>query len=176
MKITSTKFENIKIIKINDFFDFRGILKKFYDKKDKKIKFDIHEAYSTISKKGSVRGLHGQYGKHSQAKIIYCIKGTIIYLGIDLRKKSKTYTKIFKKRINAKNSEAIMIPKGFAHGLISLQNETIVLNLNSSFYKPEYEFGINIRSLNLKLPQIELKITNKDSKLPSLNNFLNKKK
>ena len=172
MKITSTKFENLKILSINNFSDSRGTLKKFYNMKNKKIKFNICEAYTTISNKGSVRGLHGQHGKYSQAKIIYCIKGAIIYIGIDLRKKSKTYAKIYKKKIKAKESRAIIVPKGFAHGLISLQNETIVLNLNSAFYVPKYEFGININSLNLKLPKIRLKITKKDRSLLSLNDFL----
>lgn len=176
MKIIPTKFKNLKILKINKFLDFRGILKKFYDKENHKIKFNICEAYSTISQKGSVRGLHGQHGKYSQAKIIYCIKGVIMYLGIDLRKESKTYTKIYKKKINAKYSEAIIIPKGFAHGLISLENQSIVLNLNSSSYRPESEFGININSLNLKFPKIRFKITDKDKNLPSLNNFLKQRK
>ena len=80
----------------------RGTLRKFYNMKNKNIKFNIYEAYTTISNKGSVRGLHGQYGKYSQAKIIYCIKGAIIYLGIDLRKKSKTYTKVYKKKNKSK--------------------------------------------------------------------------
>lgn len=176
MKIISTKFKNLKILKINKFFDSRGVLKKFYDKKNPNIKFNIYEAYSTISKKGSIRGLHGQYGRHSQAKILYCIKGVVIYLGIDLRKKSKTFAKIYKKKMNANNSEAIIVPKGFAHGLISLEDQSIVLILNSSPYNPEREFGININSLKLKLPKIKFKITNKDKKLPSLNYFLNQKK
>ena len=176
MKITSTKFKNLKILSINDVSDLRGTLRKFYNMKNKNIKFNIYEAYTTISNKGSVRGLHGQYGKYSQAKIIYCIKGAIIYLGIDLRKKSKTYTKVYKKKIKANESKAIVVPKGFAHGLISLQNETIVINLYSGFYRPEYEFGININSLNIKLPKIGLKITKKDRSLLSLNNFLNKNK
>lgn len=176
MKINLNNFEGLNIVKINQFRDSRGILKKFYNKQNLNMGFNIFEAYTTISKRGSVRGLHGQYGKYSQAKLIYCLKGKIMYVGIDLRKKSKTYKKIFKKIINSDDNEVIIIPKGFAHGIITLKNQTIVININSSQYNSKWEFGINFNSLSIKLPKIKLKITNKDKKLPSLTYFLKNKK
>ena len=133
------------------------------------------ESYISFSKKGSVRGLHGQYGNHSQDKLIYCANGKALDLAVDLRAKSKTYGQIFKKTINSNNTLAILIPKGFAHGVIALENKTMIINYCSTKYKAEKEYGINIRSLNIKLPKIKLKLSKKDNNLPSLEKIIKKK-
>ena len=101
-------------------------------------------------------------------KIIYCLKGKAIDIAVDMRAKSKTYGMIFKKNINSKNSTAIIIPTGFVHGLLSLEKETIVVNFCSKPYNPKKEFGINFKSLNIKLPKMKFLISRKDKNLPSL--------
>ena len=101
-------------------------------------------------------------------------KGKAIDLAIDMRTNSKTYGMIFKKNINSKNSTAILIPKGFVHGLLSLEKETIVVNFCSKPYNPKNEFGINFKSLNLKLPRMKYLISRKDKNLPHLNQVIKK--
>ena len=95
-------------------------------------------------------------------------------IAVDLRKKSKTFGKIFKKKMNSKNISAILIPKGFAHGLIALENNTVIINFCSTKYVSSSEFGINIKSLNVKLPNLKLLISRKDKNLPTLKEYLNK--
>ena len=73
MKINSTKFKDLKLIKLKKFNDLRGEVVKIFNKKNKSLRFDCFESYITKSKKGTVRGLHGQTGKFSQAKLIFCI-------------------------------------------------------------------------------------------------------
>ena len=68
----------------------------------------------------------------------------------------------------SKNSTAILIPKGFVHGLLALEKETIVVNFCSKPYNPKKEFGINFKSLKIKLPRIKLLISRKDKNLPDL--------
>ncbi len=75
MKIYSTKFKGLKIIKIKKFSDLRGSVIKVFNKNKKYSKFNCFESYISFSKKGAVRGLHGQLGAYSQEKIIYCLKG-----------------------------------------------------------------------------------------------------
>ena len=168
MKIYSTKFKGLKIIKIKKFSDLRGSVIKVFNKNKKYSKFNCFESYISFSKKGAVRGLHGQLGTYSQEKIIYCLKGKAIDIAVDMRVKSKTYGMIFKKNINSKNSTAIIIPTGFVHGLLSLEKETIVVNFCSKPYNPKREFGINFKSLNIKLPKMKFLISRKDKNLPSL--------
>ena len=174
MKIYSTKFKGLKIIKIKKFSDLRGSVIKVFNKNNKYSKFNCFESYISFSKKGAIRGLHGQHGSHSQEKIIYCLKGKAIDLAIDMRTNSKTYGMIFKKNINSKNSTAILIPKGFVHGLLSLEKETIVVNFCSKPYNPKNEFGINFKSLNIKLPRMKYLISRKDKNLPYLNQVIKK--
>ena len=147
MKINSTKFKDLKLIKLEKFNDLRGELIKIFDKKNKLLRFNCFESYISKSKKGTVRGLHGQTGKFSQAKLIFCIKGKALDVAIDLRKKSKTFGKVFKKIISSKNLLAVHIPKGFAHGYVILENNTTIINLCSSAYNPK-------KSLELILNQL----------------------
>ena len=172
MKINSTKFKDLKLIKLKEFNDLRGDVIKIFDKKNKLLKFDCFESYISKSKKGTVRGLHGQKGKFSQAKLIFCIKGKALDVAIDLRKKSKTFGKVFKKIISSNNLLAVHIPKGFVHGYVILENNTTIINLCSSAYNPKKEFGINIKSINLNIPKMRMYFSNKDKNLVGLKNYI----
>ena len=175
MKIYSTKFKDLKIIKLNKYRDKRGDLIKIFNKQYKIFKINCFESYISFSKKGAVRGLHGQTGKFSQDKFIYCMQGKALEIAVDLRKNSKTYGKVFKKKISSSNNTLIFIPKGFAHGVISLENNTIIVNFCSTKYKIDKEFGININSLNIKFhKKMRLIISKKDKNLPSLKSLINK--
>ena len=121
MKIYSTKFKDLKIIKLKKNKDKRGDVIKIFNKQYKIFKINCFESYISFSKKGAVRGLHGQTGKFSQDKFIYCMQGKALEIAVDLRKNSKTYGKVFKKKISSSNNTVIFIPKGFAHGVISLK-------------------------------------------------------
>lgn len=176
MKINSTKFKDLKLIKLKKFNDLRGQVVKIFDKKNKSLKFDCFESYISKSKKGTVRGLHGQTGKFSQAKLIVCIKGEALDIAIDLRKKSKTYGKVFKKFISSKNQLAVYIPKGFVHGYIILKNNTTMINLCSTAYNPKKEFGINIKSINLNIPKMKMYFSDKDKNLIGLKNYIKSQK
>ena len=70
MKINSTKFKDLKLIKLKKFSDLRGDVIKIFNKKNSSLKFTCFESYISESKKGTVRGLHGQKGKFSQSKLV----------------------------------------------------------------------------------------------------------
>lgn len=176
MIVYSTKFKDLKLLKLKKFSDLRGSITKILNNKKKSLNFKCFESYVSISKKGTVRGLHGQIGKFSQSKLIYCVKGKALDIAVDLRNNSRTYGEVFKKIISSKNLIGILIPKGFVHGIISLENNTILLNFNSNDYNSKKEFGINIKSLNINLPRIKLHISKKDKKLTELKKFINTKK
>ena len=175
MEIKKTVFKNLLEIKLKKYQDLRGSFIKIFNKSNsKKFKNNCHESYLSISKKGSFRGLHAQTGKYAQDKIIYCAMGKIIDVAVDLRKQSKTYGKIYKKKINSKDSIAIFIPKGFVHGIIALENQTIVVTYCSKPYNPSKEYGIRLDSLSIGKLNVKYIISKKDKKLPTLNEFIKK--
>ena len=151
MIIYSTKFKDLKIIKLKKFSDLRGDNIKIFNKKYKNLNFQCFETYVSISKKGTVRGLHGQFGKFSQSKLIFCVKGKVLDIAIDLRKNSRTYGKVFKKTINHKNLKAILIPKGFGHAFLTLSPSAIVSYQVDTFYNKKYDNGIKFDDPNIKI-------------------------
>ena len=165
--------ETPKIIKRICHYDKRGYLQEIYlKKKEKKIfKFSL----ITSSKKNVFRGFHFQLRKQ-QAKLVYIVKGKILDIVIDLRKKSKRFGKVYKFRL--KEKDILYIPKGFAHGYLSLTSENIVLYYMTNYRDVKSEEGIvwNDKMLNIKFPKKKIIVSKKDKKLKTLKNFIEKYK
>ena len=110
---------------IKKFEDKRGIFQKVFDKS--KFKFSIKEirqcAVSFNKKKGTIRGMHYQKPPFSEGKIIFCLKGSLLDVFIDLRKKSKNFKKIYKVLLSSKKKNLLYIPRGYAHGFQTLENK-----------------------------------------------------
>ena len=126
------------------------------------------------SKKHIVRGLHIQT-KNPQGKFVTVIKGKIFDVALDLRKKSKTFGKIYSCVLSEKNSNSIFIPPGFAHGFQSLDRETYVIYSCTKYRDKKSEITIDVNDYNLKIKwpsKIQI-LSNKDKNGIS---FLNYKK
>lgn len=169
MKILKTKFNELYVIKNKSHIDRRGFLKEIFNKH--KINFDTVFQYFSVSKKNVFRGLHFQIPQ--QSKLITVVKGEIIDYCLDLRKKSKTFKKIFKIKLNDRNISSIIIPRGIAHGFYTLSDEAILI-YNNNNYRSSKEYGINIRDkyLDIKIKPNTI-ISEKDKKNSSLVEFLN---
>jgi dTDP-4-dehydrorhamnose 3,5-epimerase len=127
----------------------------------------------SMSSKGVFRGLHFQDNPYSQSKLVRVISGSVIDFIIDIRKDSPTFKKHLAIKISAKNKKQIFIPKGFAHGFLSLEDNTIFSYKVDHFYSKDHDTGINIHdpSLNINLSDYfdgEIIISEKDQSL----NFL----
>ena len=173
MKIIRTKFKGLFIIKQNLNIDKRGFLRETYNERIIKKKFNFE--YFTFSKKNILRGFHFQT-KYTQSKYVNVIKGKILDCVIDLRKNSKTYCKSFKIILSDKNSLGLFIPKGFAHAYYSYEKENLIYYKLDNYYKPNFEKGIiwNDKGLKIKWPNKKPLVSNKDKKLPSLEQCLKK--
>ena len=173
MKIVRTNFEGLFIIKQNINIDKRGFLRETHNERIIKKKFNFE--YFTFSKKNILRGFHFQT-KYTQSKYVNVIKGKILDCVIDLRKNSKTYCKSFKIILSDKNSLGLFIPKGFAHAYYSYEKENLIYYKLDNYYKPNFEKGIiwNDKGLNIKWPSMKPIVSNKDKKLPSLEQCLKK--
>ncbi|RUA06509.1 MAG: dTDP-4-dehydrorhamnose 3,5-epimerase, partial [Flavobacteriia bacterium] len=116
------------------------------------------------SQKGVIRGLHFQNPPFAQAKLIRVISGSILDVVVDLRKDSKTYGKHYKLILTSENKQQFFIPEGFAHGFLSLENNTIILYKCSEYYHKESEDALlwNDELLNINWEVDHPIITEKD--------------
>ena len=173
MRVIDTKFKGLKIIQQNKHGDSRGNLRETYIKKI--IKWDeLIFDYATTSKKNVLRGFHFQT-KFQQAKYVNVLKGKILDVVIDLRKKSKTFGKIYKIILSSKNATGLYIPKGFGHAYYSYEKNNIIYYKLDNFYQPKYESGIifNDKKLKIKWPKKKMIVSKKDKKLISFHKFCN---
>ena len=139
MKIIKTKFKGLLVIKNKRHLDYRGEFRELIIEKKIKNRFPFNVI--SKSKKNVVRGLHYQ-SKDKQGKFVSVIKGEILDVAVDIRKKSKTFGKHFKILLSEKNCKSIYIPKGFAHGFSCLDKENIVIYSCTNYRNPSEERGI----------------------------------
>lgn len=97
---------------------------------------------SLSSKKGTLRGMHYQLAPRAETKVVRCILGGLHDMILDLRRESPTFGKSFGIDLTAENRTLLYVPKGFAHGFVTLQDDTEALYLVDEFYSPEHERGI----------------------------------
>lgn len=151
MKIVKTKFSGLKIIVSPKFSDERGEFRELFKKKILKENAEFKFTCFSKSKKNVLRGLHLQK-PNAQGKYITVIKGKILDVAVDLRRQSRTYKKSFKIILSSKNCKSVYIPKGFAHGFLSLEKENLVVYHLNSYRSLSNEIGIkwNDEVLNVK--------------------------
>tara|TARA_B100001057_G_C22178224_1_gene692227 strand:+ start:50 stop:565 length:516 start_codon:yes stop_codon:yes gene_type:complete len=157
-----------KIIKSKLHKDKRGSLKEIFKSKDYKKKFKFFLLVS--SKKNVFRGFHFQKRKQ-QEKLVVVVKGKIIDYCIDLRKKSKTFGKIFKYTLKEKS--VLLVPKGFAHGYTGISKENIIVYFLSEYRYSKFEQGISLfdKAVKINLNKNKLIISEKDKRNYTISEF-----
>ena len=148
MKILRTKFKNLLVFKSKNFFDNRGHFRELA--LEKKIKKKLIFTVMSKSKRNVLRGLHMQK-KLKQGKYISCLKGEILDVVVDCRKKSKTFGKHFKIILSEKNCKSIYIPPGFLHGFLGLGKENIVIYGCTNYRDQKSEIGVIWNDKDLKI-------------------------
>ena len=148
MKILKTKFKNLFVFKSKNFFDNRGHFRELA--LEKKIKKKLIFTVMSKSKKNVLRGLHMQK-KFKQGKYISCLKGEILDVVVDCRKKSKTFGKHFKIILSEKNCKSIYIPPGFLHGFLGLGKQNIVIYGCTNYRDQKSEIGVSWNDKDLKI-------------------------
>ena len=158
MKFIETELVDCYIIEPDRFGDDRGYFSPYYIANNfNKLGFQgVVQANRSKSSKGVLRGLHYQKDPKCQAKIVEVIKGKAIDVVVDIRKDSKTYGKWLKVLLTAENNRQLYVPRGFAHGFISLEDETIFQYLIDNDYAPELEGGILWNDPELNIPWNEI--------------------
>jgi len=164
------------IIEPEPFRDNRGEFSRIFCKEELKDIFDGNIAqinHSITDKKGTFRGFHYQKQPFGEIKIVKAIKGSIIDIIVDIREDSPTFLQHHSEILSSENRKMIFIPKGFAHGFQTLQDDTELIYFHSEFFNKSADSGLNYRdrNLNIKLPLSVSNISEKDNNF----SFIDKK-
>ncbi|MCR1809491.1 dTDP-4-dehydrorhamnose 3,5-epimerase, partial [Haploplasma modicum] len=143
MKKIETGINDLFIIEPNVFGDNRGWFTESYNKESfKKIGINIdfiQDNHSYSKEKGVLRGLHLQTNPKAQTKLVRCTKGKILDVAVDLRRNSPTYLKHFAVELSEENKLQLLIPKGFAHGFVTLTSDVEVQYKVDEYYSKEHD-------------------------------------
>ena len=176
MKSIETNIKNLLLIEPKIFEDSRGFFMESYNYSTfKDLGIDNVFVQDNISKssKAVLRGLHFQRDEYAQAKLVYVLRGAVLDITVDLRKDRETFGKYEAVELNDKNKRMLFIPRGFAHGFLTLEDDTEFVSKCDNFYNPKSEVGIiwndidlnidwNLDKYNIK--EKELIISEKDKK------------
>ena len=170
MKVTEIFLKGCFIIEPKVFGDTRGCFFEAFNQKLFKEKtgldIDFVQDNQSVSQKGVLRGLHMQKGVFSQAKLVRVIKGKVLDVTVDVRKDSHTYGKYFSIELSEENNKQLFVPRGFLHGFITLENNTIFSYKCDNYYNVEAEAGVlfNDKDLNIDwiLKEEEVILSGKD--------------
>lgn len=146
MKVTETALKGVFVIEPQVFGDARGWFMESWSEKKLaeagiKVNF-VQDNHSFSAIKGTLRGLHYQLNPMCQAKMLRCSRGEILDVAVDIRKGSPQYAKWVAVKLSAENKKQLFIPRGFAHGFITLTDNVEVQYKADNYYAPEYDGNI----------------------------------
>ncbi len=172
MKFEETRLQGAFVVDLQHMEDDRGFFARSFCKNE----FDQHGMISDVVQanmswnkvKGTLRGMHYQHHPWQETKFIRCTRGAIFDVIIDLRPESATYRQWIGVELTADNRRALFVPKDFAHGFITLQDDTEVMYLVSQSYQPGSEGGIrwNDPTFSIEWPIEPVCISPKDASWP----------
>lgn len=176
MKFTATPLVGAYVVDLEKREDSRGYFARSWCQKEfeqQKLETQFVQCNLSYNKeKGTLRGMHFQLSPHQEVKFVRCVSGSIYDVIIDLRKDSATYCKWFGVELSSKSGRALYVPKGFAHGYVTLENDSEVFYQVSDFYEPSAERGVrwNDPVFGIQWPKVnQTLISPKDLALPDFN-------
>lgn len=177
MNFIKGDIEGLWIIEPKVFGDHRGYFFESFQKKkfseETGFHLDFVQDNESFSSKGVLRGLHFQKPPHAQGKLVRVIQGSVLDVAVDIRKDSPTYGKHQSVIISAENKKQFFIPPGFAHGFLTLEDNTIFSYKCTDYYHPETEGAIAWfdETLNIDWGKIQPTISEKDKEAERFCNF-----
>ena len=175
MKVIETDIAGVKIIEPDIFRDARGYFCETYNAERYRaagITAEFIQDNESCSSRGVLRGLHWQAGAHGQAKLVRVIRGAVWDVAVDIRKGSPTFGKSVSCELTAENGRQFFIPRGFAHGFVVLEDNTLFSYKCDNLYCPASERGLKYDDPALGIvypnPGRAFLLSEKDLKHPSL--------
>lgn len=177
MKTVDTGFRNLLLIENTFHTDSRGGFMEAFNEAAFRINTNQNITFVqdniSVSAKNVIRGLHFQLPPKGQAKLVMVYKGAALDVVLDLRVTEPTYGKTFSIELKGSDHLQLFIPEGFAHGFLSLEDDTIFGYKCSNYYSPQHERCIrwNDESLNISWPVTSPLISDKDNLGLSFNDY-----
>ncbi|QFR42546.1 dTDP-4-dehydrorhamnose 3,5-epimerase [Sulfurimonas xiamenensis] len=176
MQFIRTDIEDVVIIEPTVHGDSRGYFVETFraDKLEEFLGYKINFCQDNESKssKGVLRGLHYQLHPAAQTKLVRVIQGRVLDVAVDIRKNSPTFGQHVAVELSSENKKQLLVPRGFAHGFVVLEDDTIFAYKVDNYYSPENDRGIAFDDASLNIDWIlnhdELKLSPKDTKQPKL--------
>lgn len=146
MAVIKTAIEGVYIIEPTVYGDERGYFFESYNEErfrnETGIDANFVQDNESRSKRGVLRGLHFQKKPYAQAKLVRVVQGKVLDVVVDIRKESPTFGKHIAVELSGNNHRQLFIPKGFAHGYVVMEDDTVFQYKCDEFYHPEAEGGI----------------------------------
>lgn len=170
--IIETAIPGCFLIKVKTFTDNRGQFIKTFNADEfikRNLEIDFKEEYYSISGKHVLRGMHFQSKPYDHTKLVFCLSGEVQDVVVDIRRESPTFGHHVSFNLNAHDGQLIYMPKGTAHGFLSLAADSILMYKVSSVYAPEYDSGILWNSCGIEWKVTEgLIISERDNNFAKL--------
>jgi len=170
MKVTPLKIPDVKLIEPDVFEDERGFFYESFNQQKFNEAIGLDVAFvqdnHSKSKKGVLRGLHYQEEPFAQGKLVRVIAGEVFDVAVDIRKDSPSYGQWVSEILSAENKKQLWIPEGFAHGFLSLEEDTVFSYKVSNYYSTHHEVSINpfLKEFSITWPRLEYLLSDKDLK------------
>ena len=177
MNFIRTNIPDVIIIEPTVHGDHRGYFVETFraDKLEDFLGYKLNFGQDNESKssKGVLRGLHYQLAPHAQTKLVRVISGRVLDVAVDIRRNSPTFGQHVAVELTADNKRQMLVPRGFAHGFVVLEDDTIFAYKVDNYYSPECDRGIAfndpVLNIDWMLKTEELKLSAKDTTQPKLN-------
>lgn len=175
MTVEQTTLKDCLVITPKVFLDPRGyFLESFNEERFKKetgLSVNFVQDNQSMSSKGVLRGLHFQIGAYEQAKLVTVVKGSVLDVSVDLRRDSPSFGKNFLIVLSEQNKKQVFIPKGFAHGFLVLEDDTILNYKCDNYYNKASERGIiyndETLAIDWNISKDDIILSEKDAVLPT---------
>tara|TARA_B100000767_G_C19655035_1_gene488476 strand:- start:371 stop:913 length:543 start_codon:yes stop_codon:yes gene_type:complete len=179
MEIIKTPLEGLLVIKPRIFGDDRGYFFESWSKQSfDEVGLDLNfvQDNQSLSGKGVLRGLHFQNPPYAQGKLLRVVKGSVLDIAVDIRKDSPTYGQHFSIELTEKNNTIVWIPPGFAHGFLTLKDNTIFTYKCTGVYNKESEGALlwNDKDLNINWKVNDPLVSEKDLIAGNFKDFVSK--
>ena len=174
MKIENTPLDGLKIIHFKKINDNRGSFIKVFNESfflENNLVTNFKESYYSVSNKNVIRGMHFQMPPYAHTKLVYVNYGSILDVVLDIRKVSESLGKYFSIKLDAENPVAVYIPVGFAHGFLSLENNSMITYLQDSCYSIDSDSGIKWDTFGFEWDVSKPIISERDLYHPSFEKF-----
>ena len=174
LEIRETKLKGVFEILPKVFGDARGWFMETWSDRELKVAGIVAEFvqdnHSFSAEKGTLRGLHYQLNPMAQAKILRVIRGEIFDVAVDIRKGSPQYAQWVGVRLSAENKKQLFLPRGFAHGVLTLTDDVEVRYKADNYYSPEHDGGVrwDDPAIGVEWPMKPQILSDKDKNAPTL--------